>query len=442
MALAQPLTVPDQSSNPIDFLRTLVRNGAPPYETAFGRVHFINEPEHVARVLDDDVLQRTDLVKLVLGRGLLSSDGPYWRKQRKLMQPEFARLKNESFVRLVTESTERLLETWRPLAKEGATLDVAPVMTQLTLEVIVSALFSVELNSQGPELGDAITVLMEGLGEYAGMTFNIPMSFSPQGKREFSAALAEVDAFCKGIIDERRAAMGSGAPVPQDLLALLMSVEGQEQLSDTDLRDEVVTMLISGHETTALILSWSWALLDTNPEVLGRLHEELDQVFRDRTPTLEDIPKLALTRQILMESMRLYPPVWFIARRATRKTEIGPITVLAGENALLCPYLVHRHPDYWESPESFDPERFTPEAIAARPRGVYIPFGGGRHTCLGQHLAMIEGILMLATLAREVRVTLVEPTCPEIQPAITLRQLQGVRATLHPRATIPAVPPS
>jgi len=401
--------------------------------TPFGKVHFVNRPGLVARALGERDLQRTDLVKLVLGRGLLSSDGEYWRSQRKHMQPEFTRLKSEAFAALVTSSTERLLSSWEAEARSGRDFDIAPVMTSLTLEVIVAALFSVDVASRDQELGDAITVLMEGLGERAGLTFNMPMSFTPEDKRRFEEALDVVNQFCQRIIDERRYLLREALPAPRDLLTLLIEAGGAEPLSDQDLRDEVVTMLISGHETTALILSWSWTLLHSNPLVLGELQDELDEVLGGRTPTLEDVERLDVTRRVLQESMRLYPPVWFIARRATRDLELEELSVKEGETVLVCTYLLHRREDVWPEPETFDPGRFHHEAVSARGRGTYLPFGGGRHTCLGQHLAMIEGILMLATLAQRVEVEVLEPEAIRLQAAITLRQENGVRVRLRMR---------
>ena len=418
---------------PLEFLSRLVGQGQDiaSYPTHFGKVHFVNRPGLVARALGERELQRTDLVKLVLGRGLLSSDGEYWRSPRKRMQPEVTRLKSEAFAALVTSSTERLLSSWEARAWNGQDFDMAPVMTGLTLEVIVAALFSVDVVSRDQELGDAITVLMEGLGERAGLTFNMPMNFTPDDKRRFEEALDVVNQFCQRIIDERRRLLREALPAPQDLLTLL--IEAGEPLSDQDLRDEVVTMLISGHETTALILSWSWTLLHSNPQVLGELQDELDEVLGGRTPTLEDVERLDVTRRVLQESMRLYPPVWFIARRATRDLELEELSVREGETVLVCTYLLHRREDVWPEPESFDPGRFHQEAIAARGRGTYLPFGGGRHTCLGQHLAMIEGILMLATLAQRVVVEVLDPEAIRLQAAITLRQENGVRVRLRMR---------
>lgn len=405
------------------------------YETAFGQVHFFNRPEHIAAVFDHDALQRTELVTLVLGKGLLSSDGAYWRKQRKLMQPEFTRLRSEEFAGLVTHSTQELLRTWGPLMGTGESVDIAPAMTELTLEVIVAALFSVELKREGPGLVETITVLIEGLGARAGMTFNQPLKVTPEENRAFKGALADVDAFCLGVIAKRRRAMAAGDEVPRDLLGILMT-GSDEPLTDKELRDEVLTMLISGHETTALILSWAWALLAENPDVERDLHKEVDTLLEGRAPTLKDMPQLELTQRILEESMRLYPPVWFIARKAIADVHIGEHLVPKGDTALICTYLAHRHEEFWPDPDRFDPNRFVPEAVRVRPRGAYFPFAAGRHTCLGQKLAMVEGALILAQLAQSVRVRPLGDPFAEIDPAITLRPKRGMQATLESRTGI------
>jgi cytochrome P450 len=403
------------------------------YETAFGPVHFFNRPEHVAAIFDADALRRTDLVKLVLGRGLLSSDGDFWRKQRRLMQPEFTRLRSEKFAELVTRSTGRLLRSWKPQMGTGEVLDLAPAMTELTLEVIVAALFSVELKDEGPDLVESITVLIEGLGARAGMTFNQPLRVTPEEQRNFTAALADVDAFCARIVEARRRALAEGERAPQDLLGILMTAP-KEPLTDPELRDEVVTMLISGHETTALILSWTWALLATHPSVETALQKEVDDLLQGRAPTLADMPQLALTQRVLLEAMRLYPPVWFIARKAIEDVDVGNNLVPKDGTVLICTYLVHRHEEFWPDPDKFDPDRFLPEAVSARPRGAYFPFAGGRHTCLGQKLAMLEGTLILAQLVQSVRVRPEGDPFAQIDPAITLRPRRGLKATLESRA--------
>jgi cytochrome P450 len=353
------------------------------------------------------------------------------------MQPEFSRLRAEAFAELTVRSTEQTLARWRNIFSPEEPINLAPEMTRLTLEVIVQALFTVDLDTRAPSLVDAITVLMEGLGEQANLTFNIPMMITPDGKRAFEAALAEVNAFCQEVIDERRQRLAQGDPIPPDLLGdLLKSTD--PTLSDRDLRDEVVTMLISGHETTALILSWSWMLLAQAPEVEAELHAEVDALLDGRGAHLADVPHLVVTTRILQEAMRLYPPVWYIARRARVDARIAGIEIPKNDTVLICPYLIQRTQDLWPDAEQFNPNRFDPSRFPAPVRGSYIPFGAGRHTCLGQHIALLEGVLILATLARSIRVRPVHSTLPDMETTITLRPLGGLPATLEPRLRGPA----
>lgn len=425
--------------NPLAFLASLATDpqGRAHYDTAFGVVHFFNTPESILQILDDQDLVRTDLVKSVLGEGLLSSDGKTWRMRRKIMQPEFSRLRGEAFAELTVRSTELALARWRNTFNPEEPVNLAPEMTRLTLEIIVQALFTVDLGTRAPNLVDAITVLMEGLGERANLTFNIPMMITPEGKRAFESALAQVDAFCQEVIEERRQRLAHGDAPPTDLLGdLLKSTD--PSLSDRDLRDEVVTMLISGHETTALILSWSWMLLAQTPEVEAELHAEVDALLDGRGALLADVPRMVVTTRILQEAMRLYPPVWYIARRALVDTRIAGIEIPKNDTVLICPYLIHRAQAWWPDAEQFNPSRFNPDRFPAPVRGSYIPFGAGRHTCLGQHIALLEGVLVLATLARSIRVRPVYSTLPDMETTITLRPLGGLPATLELRSRGPA----
>ncbi len=420
--------------SPLAFLQSLADSseGSAQYETPFGRVRYFNTPASVWEILNNSDLLRTDLVKSVLGEGLLSSEGQRWKEHRRLMQPEFAKQRGAGFAATAVRSTQSALIRWRQETASSEEIDLAPELTRLTLEVIVEVFFGQELGPGGASLVEAITQLMEGLGEQANMTFNIPMTITPRGKRDFDSALGEVDAFCQGLIDRRRQQMNAGGAVPKDLLNDLMG-SMTPRLDDRALRDEVVTLLISGHETTALILTWSFILLAQSPEVEANLQREVDRVLAGRPPALGDLPKLDLTTRVLQESMRLYPPVWYMVRRASVPVEIEGTSVHPGDNLLVSPYTMHRASPWWSNPTAFDPDRFA-AGQGVPPRGAYIPFGAGRHTCLGQHLAMIEGVMVLATMAQAVRVRPVSDGLPSMDTTITLRPEGGLRANLEWRS--------
>jgi cytochrome P450 len=256
------------------------------------------------------------------------------------------------------------------------------------------------------------------------------VDFDPGRNARVAEALDSINQFVYRIIDDRIRADHK----PNDLLSVLLAARHDSALNRRQLRDEVVTMLISGHETTALILSWTWYLLSQDPEVEDRLIDEVDRVLAGRMPDVDDLPRLPYCRMVLDESMRLYPPVWYIIRQTIRDDEVGGVRLPARSTVVVSPYVVHRHPSYWEDAERFDPERFQPERCAARPRYAHLPFGGGKHTCLGNHFALMEGVIAIARVLQRFRVRLVPGQLVEPHPVLTLRQRYGLQATVQPRS--------
>ena len=403
------------------------------YPTSYGDVYLFNHPQQVHEILHRENYTRTGLIKLVLGEGLLSSDGPYWREQRRQAQPHFQPDRIAAFGPLIGEEIALFTSQWRGRAERGEAFDVSREMARLTLRIVVRALFSTDLDRENDELCDAITFLIRDLGSISRTLFGSSMQVNHNRNQHFDEAIKVVDRIVYKIIDDRQ----SLASQPDDLLTRFLrghDPQTGKSLDRRQLRDEVVTILISGHETTALILSWAWVLLSQNPAARDRLQDEVDRVLKGTMPRVQDLERLPYTRMVLQESMRLYPPVWFIFRKAIRDDVVGGYQIPGGAPVLVSPYLVHRHEAIWSQPEAFDPLRFAPEQAAARPRYAYFPFGGGRHTCLGERFALMEGIMILAAVAQRFDVNLVPDHPVEPEPALTLRQRHGVQVALLERA--------
>lgn len=428
-----------ESENPFQFLSDVTREhgDAVQYTSPLGEAFLLNHPSYIRQVLQSTQFHRTSLVKLVLGDGMLASDGPLWREQRHRLTPFFTRDVIEKFEPLIQARTRAMLQNWEDVSSRGESLDVSTEMTQLTLTIIVEALFDVDLSSKMSELGPALDVLLNDLGAMACLQLNTPLMFSAGNQARFKAALATLDRIVAEIIAERR----QGREDPSNLLSFLLSVRDEKtgnQLSDRELRDEIVTLMIAGHETTSLILSWGWSMLAAHPDVEARLHLEVDQVLGGREPSMADLAQLPQTLTVLQESMRLYPPVWFIARKSLSAGEVEGIHIPENALVIVSPYAIHRHRDYWQNPEQFDPLRFA--AGTRQAKHTYMPFGGGRHLCLGMNLALIEGHMIMAMIAQKFSIQPLtdHPVVPH--PAITLRLRDGLPATLVKRGQQAAHP--
>ena len=371
------------------------------------------------------------LMRPATGNGLLISDGELWRRQRRLAQPAFQRQRIGAYAHTITETTDELLQRWRGYAAGGEPLDVAREMMRLTLQIIGRTMFSTDLS------GDEFETISRSLDVVRTFTINrmwqivrVPVGLPTRRNREFRAALDESEQLIYKRIAERR----SGAVTADDLLARLVHATDEEtgaRMDDEQLRAEVVTFLSAGHETTANALAWVWYLLAQNPAAEEKLHAELRRVLKGRAPALADLPQLPYTLMCIEEAMRLYPPAWVMSRTALGADELSGYAVAPGHEILIPIYVTHRHPDFWAAPDKFDPERFTPAAVAARPRYSYFPFGGGPRQCIGNNFALMEMHLVVAAIAQRFRLRLV-PTHPvEAEPSITLRPRHGIKVTLH-----------
>jgi len=425
---------------PLEFLSALARDYGDVTRCRYGLwpMYLVNHPDHIKHVLQEchsrynkDVIDYR-LLQRIAGNGLIVNDGASWLHQRRLMQPAFHHRRIEGFGTLMTNAALEMLARWEARPAPDEPLDMAVEMMRLTLRIVGQALFSVDTSAEGDEFGQAFAIV----NAYLMKIFYQPLLMLPfvpaRGKRQFQRAQARLDAIVDGIIHQRR----QQPAAHDDLLAMLLEArddETGEGMDDRQLRAEVATLLIAGHETTAVSLTWAWLLLSAHPDVERRLHAELDVALGGRAPTISDLPNLPYNLMVLEETMRLYPPAWSFSRSAVEEDEIGGYRVPKGTMVLVSPYTMHRHPAFWEHPETFDPERFTPERSAGRPRFAYFPFGGGPRQCIGNQFAMLEAQLALATIAQRYRLRVVPGHPIEPQALITLRLKHGLPVTLERR---------
>ncbi len=322
----------------------------------------------------------------------------------------------------MVEYAERVSACWR----DGQEVDISEEMMRLTLAVVGKTLFDAEVESDADEVGAALTEVMNLFG-YLMLPFSELLEKLPlPQRRRFLRARARLDAVIYRIIEERRRTGGDRGDLLSTLLDAVDEEGDQTGMTDEQLRDEVMTIFLAGHETTANALTWAFYLLAQNPEAEARLHEELDSVLAGgRQPTPEDVPALQYTEMVVAETMRLYPPAWALGRLALEDHEVGGYRIPRGSLVLVSQYVIQRDPRFWPDPERFDPERWTPEAKAARPQFAYFPFGGGPRRCIGEGFAWMEGVLILAALARRWRPRLIPGRAVETQPRITLRPGPG-----------------
>lgn len=430
----------DVYRDPLRFVLDVARtHGAvAQYRVAHVRMYQISHPAGVQRVLHDNHRNYSKDVptfgtlKLIVGNGLFTSDGDFWLRQRRLMQPAFHRRRVAAFGELMTNATLEMLKRWRSQMAHEQPLDLAAEYTRLTLEVATRALFSTSVAADVGRIGQAITVLLNDVTFRFAFPFYPPLRVPTIRNRRFVTARATLDEIVYGIIAERRRHPGQH----DDLLAMLMEArdeETSEGMSDRQLRDEVITLFIAGHETTANALTWAGYLLSTHVEVARRLRAEVDEKLGGRVPTAADLPELSYTRMVLDETMRLYPPVWVTDRCAIGEDVVCGYRIPAGATVSISPYATHHDPAFWENPEGFDPERFAPENAAGRPHYAYFPFGGGPRQCIGKGFALLEATLVLALLAQRLDLRLVPGRRVEPLAMATLRPRHGLWMTANLR---------
>ncbi|MFD3945473.1 cytochrome P450 [Streptomyces sp. NPDC058579] len=370
------------------------------------------------------------------GNGLLTSQDEDYLRQRRLVQPLFTRRRVDSYAEAIAVEAATLTEEWR--TAPDSTVDVLDEMARLALRAVARILFGTDVEAAVAIVERAFPVMGDYVLRRGFSPLNVPRDWPTPGNRRAAAAHAELYAVCDRIIAERREAGGAAAgdEEAQDLLTLLAEAESAEDGSfdAQELREQVLVFLLAGHETTATSLGFALHLLARHPDQLKRAHEEVDRVLAGRTPGAADLDALPFLTQVLKEAMRLFPAGPVIGRRAVAATEIDGHTIPAGADVIVAPWVTHRHPAYWEEPERFDPDRFTPEAEAARPRYAWFPFGGGPRACIGQHFSMLESVIALAMILRSYDLEAIDTDVP-VDSAVTLRAAGPARCRLHLRAT-------
>jgi cytochrome P450 len=371
-------------------------------------------------------------LKLVLGDGLLTSEGEFWRRQRKLAQPAFHMQRLRGLATTMAELTGDSIARWNALPESGRTLDMHAEMMRLTFRIVGKTLFNSDVEGDAQAIGKALTIAMQFANDYIEQLQLIPPWLPLPKNIRFQKARQTLDALVYRIIDEHR----RGQAPEGDLLGMLMSATDDGDgggMTPKQLRDEVMTLVLAGFETTANALTWTLYLLAKHPEVAQKLEEEATRVLGDREATFEDVPRLEYTERVLQESMRLYPPAWCFERMAIESDEIGGYAIPKGTTIAICPYVLHRNPAYWDDPDAFDPDRFLPERSNDRSRFAYLPFGDGPRICIGKNFAMMEAKIVLAMLASRFRIRLATDHHVDIDPRITLRPRNGMPMTLTPR---------
>jgi cytochrome P450 len=430
-------------SNPLSFLIKAAREYGDLvyFKVAKQNMYLVNHPDYVREILVTNqnnfmksrALQRS---KMLLGEGLLTSEGQYHLRQRRLVQPAFHRERLAGDAAAMSETAVRVRDRWQA----GSSMDVSVEMAKLTLSVVAKTLFSADVESEASEIGQAMTAVLQ-MFRFLLLPFSEQLSKLPLPSiRRFEKARAKLDATIYGLIRERRK---SGVDTGDLLSMLLLSQDAEKNdeekdsvgMSDKQVRDEALTLFLAGHETTANALTWTWYLLSQNPEVERRLHAEIDAVLGGRAPMLADVGELRYTEMVLAEALRLYPPAWAIGRMAKGDFELDGVEIAAGSICILSPYLVQRDARWFPDPEKFDPERWTTEARDSRPKFAYYPFGGGARVCIGERFAWMEGVIVLAAIAQKWRLRLVPGQRVEPLPLITLRVKNGLGMVAEPRAT-------
>jgi cytochrome P450 len=397
----------------------------------------VSDPAGIRHVLQDNAPNYHksplyDRLRDNLGNGLLTSEGAFWLRQRRLAQPAFHRQRLAAMADTMVACTDAMLERWDGLASRGESIDIVAEMMAVTQAIIVRTMFSTDLGAAADIVNRTWPIINRRIGETFWST-KLETALPFAANRRFWRALRELDGVVYRIVADRRRTGRDEA----DLLSMLLSARDEETgagMTDRQLRDEVVTMLLAGHETTSLALAWTYYLLSLHPGVEAGIADEIDAVIGEARPSFAHVDRLVVTRRAIEESLRLYPPAWGFSRRAQNDDEIAGYRLRRGWLVYLIPYVVHRRAALWPDPERFDPDRFLPEQVAARPRFAYIPFGGGPRGCVGNQFAMVEALLILATIAQRYRIEVVPAQHIQPEPLITLRPSPGIRAVIRKRS--------
>lgn len=396
--------------------------------------YFLYNPDDIEALLTTNARSfrkagslRSPFFARLVGNGLVTSEGDFWRRQRRLAQPAFHRQRISSYGDVMVDFAARAVPKWRT----DEILDVSREMNRLTLEIVVKTLFNADVSGDADRVGTVLSEVVKPFASQATLKWILDNRLPTPGHRRYFNLVAEIDRIVFRIISERRASKSDEG----DLLSMLLQAQDEDgsQMTDSQLRDEVMTLFLAGHETTALSLSWSWYLLAMHPEKERKFHEELDGVLQGRLPRVEDLPRLKYTEMIAKEAMRLYPPAYAVGREALEDVEIGGFRVPKRSQVFAFQWVTHRDARYFSSPNEFVPERWDSESNEALPKYAYFPFGGGPRQCIGNYFAMMEIVLLLATIGQRLKFRLDPDHKVEVLPVLSLRPKNGIKVIPSPR---------
>lgn len=401
------------------------------------KIFFISNPEIIKHILQTNQKNYRkspayDQLKLALGNGLVTSEGDFWKKQRRLAQPAFHKKKLETLFNSMVGVCENYISKLKINCQEQERRNISLEMMTVTADIVLKCLFSSDNENDQQELYRTMSSSQEYIMHCIHKPLSIPWSFINGRRRKFFKDLKVFDDVIQEMVEERR----KSKELPMDLLTMLLEAKDEETgegMSDRQLRDEAITIFAAGHETSANALSWTLYLLTQHPSILERLRAEVDRVLGNRSPSFGDVRALQYTLQVIEEGMRLYPPAWVVGREAIDDDEIKGQKVPRKSIIFMGVYALHRHPDLWENPNDFNPDRFSPEKVKERSRWNYLPFGAGPRMCIGNNFALMEMQLVLALLVRHFDFSIIKEHKVEMQPLVTLKPKYGIMMKIKER---------
>ena len=421
-----------------EFVGRSRQGGVVPLRIGLARGYLVSDPAVIRHVLldnNDNYDKRTpayDALRVVVGNGLITSGGAFWKRQRRITQPAFHGEGVRHFAPVITRLAAETADEWERATLAGETVDACTDMMLVTLRIVAETLFGDDLAGDAAEINRVFPMILACLSARIASPIRPPVWLPTANNRRLRPALASLNAIVERLIATKRRRLAEGiAPRDgyRDLLTVLMlarDAETGEAMSDAQLRDEVMTFMIAGHETTATALSWLWYLLDRHPEEQDRLRAELASATGGRSPTVEDLPRLQRLKAVIQETLRLYPPLWMFDRRALGPDDLAGAKVAPGDLVIFCPYAIHRLPELWPDPEAFRPERFEAGHEEQKNKFAYLPFSAGPRTCIGNSFAILESQIIMGTLLSRFRARLDDPAPITPKPRVTLRTSRPV----------------
>ena len=432
-------SIPDLMKDPFGFMAQARETYGDMYRLNLGltNVVMLNHPRQIQHVFVDHAQNYRkggpmwDAIRVLLGNGLVVSEGEFWRRQRRMMQPQFHRQRLAALSELMVSAIDESLDSWKS-ENNDATFDLAPAFNYLTMKVITRTLFGMGLDANAmDEVSEAVTYAVDYILKAVALNA-LPAWMPAPGRKQYQEAIAKIDKQVYGIIASTRKKSGSENYLLEMLLDAVDAETG-EGMTDQQLRDEVTTLFLAGYETTSLTLSWALDYLIRCPEIMQKLQAEVDSLLGKRLPTFADLPNLPYTRMVLQETLRHRPSAWQVMRTAVEDDEIDGYPIPAGTNLVALIYMCHHHPEEWSNPEEFDPERFSPENSERRHKLAWMPFGAGQRMCIGKDFALMEGQLALAMTVQRYQITPVANRRAQLQLSTTLRPGGGVKVKLVKR---------